>query len=88
MFSEICPRADSIVLTASRNPRAAAPVRLAELAAGYGVATSLAPDLASALQEARSKAGPHGVICVTGSLFVVAEAREVLSVAHIPTDSD
>ena len=40
------------------------------------VHVSIAPDLGSALREARQRANRNDVICVTGSLFVVAEARD------------
>ncbi len=76
MFAELLPAAASLVLTRSHNPRAADPARLADLAARYQIETFIAPDLATALRDARQRAGSGDVICITGSLFVVAEARE------------
>lgn len=78
MFAELLPTAESLILTRSHNPRAADPSRLAGLAAKYQSETFIAPDLASALRDARRRAGRGDVVCVTGSLFVVAEARETL----------
>ena len=38
----------------------------------------IAPDPASALELASALAPPEGLICITGSLFLAAEARAVL----------
>jgi hypothetical protein len=35
-------------------------------------------NLTLALQHARTIAGPDGIVCATGSLFVVAETREIV----------
>ncbi len=75
MFGQLLPHVSSLVLTRSHNPRAADPRRLVELAQRYNVETSVAPDLKTALAEARTHAAENDVICVTGSLFVVADAR-------------
>lgn len=82
MFAQLLPYAECIILTRSHNPRASDPVKLAALAEAYNVETSIAPDLPAALEEARRRAGPGDVICVTGSLFVVAEARQVWLERH------
>ncbi len=78
MFSEILPNVESLILTRSHNPRAADPSHLADLATRHGVQVSVFPDLATALEEAKQRAGKNDVVCVTGSLFVAAEAREIL----------
>ncbi len=76
MFSRLLPHVDSLVLTRSHNPRAADPARLVQLAQPYNVEMLIAPDLAAALRIAREHSGADDVVCVTGSLFVVAEARQ------------
>ncbi len=89
MFAEILPHADSLILTRSRNPRAADPAKLATLASEYALGTSTAPDVPSALRAARQHADPHDVICVTGSLFIVAEARAAWFAEHAqPVETD
>ena len=89
MFAELLPAASSLILTRSSNPRAADPARLSELAKPSETEISIAPDLASALLTARAHAGRGDVICVTGSLFVVAEAREIwLAEQGIMVESD
>jgi folylpolyglutamate synthase/dihydropteroate synthase len=46
----------------------------------YGVATQVADDIPTALSLALALAGDEGLVCVTGSLFVVAEAIEQVSI--------
>lgn len=89
IFQELLPRAESIILTRSHNPRAAPVERLAELAGDFSVEVSIAPDVAAGLRVAMERAQPHDVVCVTGSLFVVAEAREAWLSQHgtaVPKD--
>jgi dihydrofolate synthase/folylpolyglutamate synthase len=85
---ELVPGADAVVLTRSFHPRSAEVELLAE-----HVRPLLAPDtpliltddVFPAIEQARRLAGPRDVICVTGSLFPVAAAREALGLA---TDVD
>ncbi|WP_322799234.1 folylpolyglutamate synthase/dihydrofolate synthase family protein [Thermoflexus sp.] len=67
------PLVEKVWLTRSRHPRAADPQRLAEAAEGLGLSWRIRGEVAQALEEAFAEGGP---ILVTGSLFVVAEARE------------
>jgi dihydrofolate synthase/folylpolyglutamate synthase len=87
ILAELIPAASALVLTRSRHPRAL--TDLEELAARAEpllrrdelVPIVLTPDVPEALDEARALAGPGDLICVTGSLFVVAAAREALGMA-------
>jgi dihydrofolate synthase/folylpolyglutamate synthase len=65
-----------MLVTASRHPRAENPERLAELAGEMGYQVTPEPNIALALDKTLAKAGPADLICVTGSLFLVAGARE------------
>ncbi len=88
MLSLLCGRCDHLVLTRyTTNPRSMAPDRLAETftrvstagAAKFshtGVHVSEVP--AHALKLAAELAGLNGLVCVTGSLFLAAEARTLL----------
>lgn len=60
-------------LTRSRHPRAADPQRLADAAEALGLPWRIRGEVAQAVEEALAVGDP---ILVTGSLFVVAEARE------------
>jgi dihydrofolate synthase / folylpolyglutamate synthase len=70
------PRADEVIATAPRQSRAVDPETIRALAAHPNLRT--APDLRAALDLARA-GDPHGVIFVTGSLFLVGEALTLLN---------
>ncbi|MCS6882873.1 MAG: cyanophycin synthetase [Oscillochloridaceae bacterium] len=78
----LAPPAAAVVITRSRHNRAMDIDRIAaEVRAHLRGPLLLAPDLPAALDMARGLAGPRDLICVTGSLFVAAEAREALGLA-------
>jgi dihydrofolate synthase/folylpolyglutamate synthase len=65
------PLADKLVFTAPDNARALRPEALRELA-GRG---HIAPDIASALDLVRKQVSEDDAVVITGSLFLVGEAR-------------
>jgi dihydrofolate synthase/folylpolyglutamate synthase len=76
------PAPVSFILTRSRHPRAAALTMLRDR--GFSdnpQAPELVQNIAMALEEAHKLAGKNDLICVTGSLFVAAEAREYYGLA-------
>lgn len=78
----LAPPAAAVVITRSHHNRAMDIDRIAaEVRAHLRGPLRIAPDLPAALAIARQLAGPHDLICVTGSLFVAAEAREALGLA-------
>jgi len=77
----LCPAASAVIATRSRHPRAADPARLMEAAREFSPHVEVAPDLQSALALAMALADPADLICVTGSLFIVADAREHFGLA-------
>lgn len=76
LVSELAPLFDEVMVTRSRHPRAMAPALLAAEFARHGVKAKVAGDVPSALSQALSLAGERDLICLAGSLFVVAEAME------------
>jgi len=76
MAEELAPVTDLLIATRSQHPRAAEPEAVAAAFAARGVASETCPTVAAALDRARALAGPDDLVCVVGSLFVVAEARE------------
>ncbi len=89
MFAEILPRAASLTLTRSIHRRASDPTQLAALAEKYRVETAITPDVESALASAQARAERESVVCVTGSLFLVAAAREAwLTARGIAVEKD
>jgi dihydrofolate synthase/folylpolyglutamate synthase len=80
---QIAPRADRVFVTASRHPRAASPQTVAETVSQSTTApVHVVPGVAEALDRAREKAAAEDLICVCGSLFVVAQAREACGLAE------
>jgi dihydrofolate synthase/folylpolyglutamate synthase len=63
--------ADELIFTVANSSRALRPEALAELA-GRGEPT---PDIAAAVAAVRSRASPDDAVMITGSLFLVGEAR-------------
>jgi len=76
MAEELAPLTHLLIATRSQHPRAAEPQAVASAFAAQGVASETCPTVAMALDRARALAGRDDLICVVGSLFVVAEARE------------
>jgi dihydrofolate synthase/folylpolyglutamate synthase len=76
MAEELAPLTHLLIATRSQHPRAAEPESVAAAFAARGVASETCLTLAAALDRARALAEPDDLICVGGSLFVVAEARE------------
>jgi dihydrofolate synthase/folylpolyglutamate synthase len=69
----------SIVACAPDSPRAQPAELVAEAARGLGLEASVASSVVQAVPMARAAAGEDGLVVVTGSLYVVAEARELLT---------
>ena len=78
IIQELTPIASSAIATRSRHPRSLDPDAIAQVCMGYIEGATTAPDVATAVGQAIQQAGGRDLILVTGSLFVVAEAREHL----------
>jgi dihydrofolate synthase/folylpolyglutamate synthase len=70
------PRASEVILTAPRQARAFTPAAMREFADHPGV--RVASDIEAALAMVRD-AAPEDAVFITGSLFLVAEARALLT---------
>lgn len=82
MAAALAPHAAAVVLTRSRHHRAMDIDRMAaEVQRHLRGPLLVAPGVGAALEAARGLAAPGDLICVTGSLFVAAEAREELGLA-------
>ena len=66
----------NIIVTRSRNLRAAATSALAAEFSELGLTPQVTENVASAVDMALAKATPRDLVCATGSLFVVAEVIE------------
>jgi len=78
-ISEILfPLAARVIATRADNPRSAAPDEIREAAARTSAEIEGTPDVAAALDRARTLSGPKGVVVITGSIYIVGEAMRVL----------
>lgn len=73
-----------VIVTQSKSPRAMDTMAVAE-AVGYDMyaehdnhRVKITKSVEEAVKAAKAMAGPDDLVCVTGSLYVVAEARELL----------
>lgn len=80
MFHALLPQVDHLLLAQAVHPRAMALQVLEEQAAGVGFHGTIeaVPVVGEALRRARALTGPDGVVVVTGSLFIIGEARDCL----------
>jgi dihydrofolate synthase/folylpolyglutamate synthase len=82
---ERLPRLERVVATRAPHPRAAAADAVAGAFLEREINTTWEEDVPAALEAALSFAAPEDMVCVTGSLFVAAEARRyVLGLATDP----
>ncbi|MDX6611085.1 MAG: dihydrofolate synthase / folylpolyglutamate synthase, partial [Blastocatellia bacterium] len=80
MLSILWPMAEQVVLTTFANARAASVDVLSQ-----AVPAEVAPEKITyaasptqALREALARTPPHGIICVTGSLYLIGEFKKLL----------
>ena len=79
---ELVPGASAVVVTRSRHPRSADQEAVVQAVEPYlRGPLVVTEDIPPAIDEARRLAGDDDLICVAGSLFVAAAAREALGLA-------
>jgi dihydrofolate synthase / folylpolyglutamate synthase len=74
------PLAERVIATHADNPRSATADEIREAAARTATDIEDAVDVASAMDRARSLAGPGGIVVITGSIYIVGEAMRILGV--------
>lgn len=77
----LAPKASTVIATRSHHARAAYPERLAAEARERCLQVEVSPDIPSALGRAMALATPSDLICATGSLYTVADARAFFGLA-------
>jgi len=78
MLRSLLPAADTVIVTRSMSPRALEPSVLADLSQRAHRDVRSALTVSDALRLARALAKHNDLICVTGSLTIVGEARAIL----------
>ena len=76
MFIELMPLVKEIILVKSFHPRAIEPTRLVDMMQPFDRPVQIIEQIPEALEKATLLAGDNKVVLVTGSIFVVAEARK------------
>ena len=71
----LAPLADHIILTQPNNDRAAPPALLKKALGENGKRAEIIEDLKEAVERGLSITGEEDLLCITGSLYVVGEAR-------------
>jgi dihydrofolate synthase/folylpolyglutamate synthase len=69
------PRADCVILTEPRQPRAISAPLLAEITSHLAVHSTIVRNSDEALERALAMAGPDDAIFATGSLYLVGDLR-------------
>ncbi len=78
VIAELAQAARAVVVTRPNSPRAGNWQELAAEAGRHAPFVYLVEDTGGAVNKALSLAGPDDLVCITGSLYMVAEAREHL----------
>lgn len=77
ILKQILPLGNHTILTQPQMDRSASPLSLLKSARSITDQVEVVEDVKQAVQKARTLAGKDDLICITGSLFTVGEAREV-----------
>jgi dihydrofolate synthase/folylpolyglutamate synthase len=80
MTEILFPLAQRVIATRPENPRAAAPEEIVQAASRAGADIEEAAEVKTALEIARGAAGTGDVVVVTGSIYLVGEAMQLLGV--------
>ena len=80
MLSFLLPNVDVVIITKSLNPRACPPQQLKQMVVQQHFPGELLVDesLKQAIRKGVNRATQQDLVCVTGSLFTVGEARTIL----------
>jgi dihydrofolate synthase / folylpolyglutamate synthase len=75
MLRTLLPLCDAVVTTRAQTPRALPPATLASLChqLGYSGTVEIVGEARTALERARTLAGPDGVALATGSIYLIAD---------------
>jgi dihydrofolate synthase/folylpolyglutamate synthase len=75
MLHLLAPMADTIILTQPHTERAAPPSSLKKALGQNGKKAEIAEDLQEAIERGLSLTQEEDLLCITGSLYTIGEAR-------------
>ncbi len=84
IIAPLAPLATGAWAAAAHHPRSRPADDVAAALQDTSLTAQVAPSVAAAMRSALAGAQPRDVVCVTGSLFVAAEAREALGLVPPP----
>jgi dihydrofolate synthase / folylpolyglutamate synthase len=70
------PHTEEVIFTEARTPRAIGAAQLAAITGHHATRHSVIPDVEEAVEAAFAKANPEDVIVITGSLYLLGQARQ------------
>jgi dihydrofolate synthase/folylpolyglutamate synthase len=76
MLEALLPVSEYVIVTRSDHPRAAAPIELADIVASVGGGAEVSVNVPKSIQRGLAMMEPGNGLLVTGSMFLVADARE------------
>ena len=76
MLRALLPISEYTIVTRSNHPRAAAPIELADVVASVGGGAEVSVSMRKSLRRGLTVMDPGSGLLVTGSIFLVADARE------------
>ncbi len=74
----LAPAIGRLIVTANASPRSASPEQLSKEAEAVGLVAEVERDVPTAVRRAIDEAGESEAVVVTGSIYTVGEARELL----------
>ncbi|MBU0693648.1 MAG: bifunctional folylpolyglutamate synthase/dihydrofolate synthase [Candidatus Omnitrophica bacterium] len=78
IVKELVPLAFKVVVTVPRTSRAALPEDICKVAVKYNQNVTVVREVEAAVRESLNEAKKDDIICVTGSLYTIGEARQFL----------
>ncbi len=78
MTEILFPLAERVIATRPDNPRAASPEEIQQAGSRTGAEIEAVAEVAAALERAREAAGRESIVVVTGSIYLVGEAMQLL----------
>lgn len=78
MLATLIKQASVLILSQNESYRSASASQLNDIASSMGNGYIIEPDLQKAIDTAIAEASPEDLVCITGSLYTVADAREIL----------
>ena len=78
IIKELTNFADHFILVRPNKERSENPARLKEILKNYNVSCEVIENIPKAIIKAKKNALPNGIVCITGSIFTVGEAKQYL----------